>query len=788
MVTRMERSHFGVSTVLAAVVLLLLLAGSSGAAVGDTTLVSVDSSGVQANAFSSYGPPSVSADGRYVAFVSDSSNLVPNDTNNFRDVFVRDLREGTTQRVSVSSSGTQANEAIYGYGVSISADGRHVAFLSLASNLVEDDTNGFVDVFVRDLQEDTTQRVSVGTSGTQANQSSFGHLSVSADGRYVAFSSWASNLLPNGWDSTGGDVFVRDRNTDSDEFFDEAEAVSTERVSWAQFQSWSGNGQSFAPSISADGRHVAFFSTSSNLVGGDANNATDVFVRDRQTWAIQRLRVDCAYSVCNTTIGGHNTSISADGRHVAFHLPDSNLMEVDTNGFNDVFVSDLQTGVTEKVSVSSSGAQANGASSNPKITPNGCYVAFQSLASNLVEEDSNGFSDVFVHHRISKTTQRVSVGGSGIQANRGSNSPGISADGRFVAFSSAATNLVEGDTNDFSDVFLHERSGSPSQTGDCTAPTTTANATTESGATYFSGSYTNEAVEVSFSAQDNEGGSGLKEIRYSATGAQSIPESVYDGQNPPVISTEGTTTISYFAIDNAGNHESPAKTFTVRVDRSAPPVPVITGPADNSFDTDGDITLSGTAEAGSRIEVFEVTASGVISKGTVGPVNLDGTWSKTLEGISNGHHTYQAKALDFLGNASGSSNARTVIVDKIKPKVSSTNPLAGATGVPPTGNVSATFSEAMDAGSLRDATTLRSATFTLAKKNSDGTTTRVMAKVSYDAETKKAVLDPDAGLVRGARYVATVTSKAKDLAGNSLDQNRTAAGDQPKTWVFTVRT
>ena len=174
---------------------------------GTTRRVSVAGDGTQANdpSYSS----AISADGRYVAFQSDASNLVPGDTNQARDVFVRDLRSGTTRRVSVATGGTQANDP--SYSPAISADGRYVAFESNASNLVTGDTNHSFDVFVRDFRSGTTQRVSVASDGTQANGDSYGQ-AISADGRYVTFDSDASNLVP-GDTNHRTDVFVHDRRS-----------------------------------------------------------------------------------------------------------------------------------------------------------------------------------------------------------------------------------------------------------------------------------------------------------------------------------------------------------------------------------------------------------------------------------------------------------------------------------------------------------------------------------------------------------------------------------------------
>jgi hypothetical protein len=159
-------------------------------------------------------------------------------------------------------------------------------------------------------------------------------------------------------------------------------------------------------------------------------------------------------------------------------------------------------------------------------------------------------------------------------------------------------------------------------------------------------------------------------------------------------------------------------------------------------------------------------------------VNASGAWTKTLSGVSNGSHTYKAKAKDPAGNTSGFSNSRTVLVDKVKPKVTSTIPGANATGVGPGVNVKATFSEAMRA------TSINTTTFQLFKA---GTTTPRAAVVSYDSGTKTATLNPDVNLRLGTKYKAVVTTGTRDLAGNLLDQNATLSGNQAKVWYFTTR-
>jgi tricorn protease-like protein len=432
-----------------AIASIVLVSQAASASPGATERVSVDSAGNQANSYSS--GPAISADGRYATFQSGASNLVPGDTNNFcwngvdltgncPDVFVHDRLAGTTERVSVNSAGNQGNG---GSGApAISADGRYVTFQSEASNLVLGDTNDDEDVFVRDRQTGQTERVSVDSAGNQGNEISRGP-TISDDGRYVAFDTWASNLVQG--DTNGNDdVFVRDRQTGQ-----------TERVSVDSVGN-QGNGESYGSAISASGRYVTFESEASNLVPGDTNGLLDVFVHDRQTGQTERVSVDSAGNQGNSY--SHMVTVSADGRYVAFESGASNLVQGDTNGNDDVFVHDRQTGQTERVSVDSVGNQGNGHSSGSAISASGRYVAFGSDAPNLVPGDTNGSSDVFVHDRQTGQTERVSVDSVGNQGNMGGQTPGISADGRYVAFASWSSNLVPGDTNGNYDVFVHDLS------------------------------------------------------------------------------------------------------------------------------------------------------------------------------------------------------------------------------------------------------------------------------------------------------------------------------------------
>ena len=235
---------------------------------------------------------------------------------------------------------------------------------------------------------------------------------------------------------------------------------STERVS-VDGAGRESVGPSFAgpfelpPSISADGRFVAFAAWARNLAPGDTNGFGDVFVHDRGTGVTERLSVDGAGTEANDTI--HQPAISADGRFVAFVSAATNLVPGDTNGQSDVFVHDRQTRTTERVSVASAGIEGHGWSDRPAISANGRFVAFVSAAPDLVPGDTNGQADVFVHDRQVRTTERVSVDSAGHESDGWSDRPSISAGGRFVAFCTFATNLVAGDTNGQWDEFVHDR-------------------------------------------------------------------------------------------------------------------------------------------------------------------------------------------------------------------------------------------------------------------------------------------------------------------------------------------
>lgn len=380
-----------------------------------TERISVRNDGSQAESFTASRASTVSADGRYVAFLS-TAKLTPGDTDSTTDVFVRDRVAGTTERISVDSDGVGGN-GHSGRGMntsnpppSISADGRYVAFESDATNLYGNDGNGSTpDVYVRDRAAGVTQRLAY-----------YGYSpAISGDGAYVTWE----------WEGT---IYRRLRIS----------PYTTHIVV---------SGGAFA-SISNDGRYVAFQSQYPHLPG-DTNGWEDIYVRDLTTNALERVSVD------SNEQGGANRSlypsISADGQVVAFHSI-SALVPDDTSCCSpDIYVRDRASGTTERANVASSGRPANVAdAANPSLSPDGRYVTFDTAASNLAAGDTNGATDVFVRDRLARTTGRVSVASDGSQAS--GFDPAVSNGGRVIAFSSTASNLVPGDTNGGEDAFARD--------------------------------------------------------------------------------------------------------------------------------------------------------------------------------------------------------------------------------------------------------------------------------------------------------------------------------------------
>ena len=543
---------------------LCVLAGISE---GQTTQrVSVAGTNTQVTGGSDY--PVVSADGRFIAFESTATNLVPGDTNGRLDVFVRDTVTNITERVSVSTTGTQGEWN--SQEPSISADGRYVAFTSYATTLVAGDTNAFRDIFVHDRITHVTTRVSKSSAGVQANGFSE-YPQISGDGRFVVFQSSALNLDPP--DMGFSDIFIHDRLTGT--------------TLHASLNSAGGlaSGASIVPAINADGRFVAFESYSTNFESGDTNGYPDVFIRDRLTGTTSLAS--------RTSTGGFpdsasfKPSLSADGRYVAFESVATNVVPNDTNAVRDIFVRDRQVGTTTRVSVSTMGVQANAQCYGATISANGRFVVFYSIADNLVEGDTNGGTDVYVHDLVTHETSRTSVSTAGGQANGVSYHAAITAQGANVVFSSGASNLIENDTNNVADIFsrwvgfakyyLLGITVSPGSVSGGTATTGTVTLTNSAPA----------------------GGAFLL-LASSNTSVATVPFSVtIAGGNLSTtfpITTYPVTVTSSVTISGCGNSNVASTTLTVRA-----PAPLSVVPASPSVvggnQTTGTVTLDSAAGA-----------------------------------------------------------------------------------------------------------------------------------------------------------------------------------------------
>lgn len=462
---------------------------------GTTTLLSVNQSGAgTANGESS--EPVMTPDGRYVAFVSAASNLVPNDTNGLADVFVRDLQSGTTILASENAvppyPGAGGSDS-----PALTADGRYLAFVSSSSNLVAGITNNSLDVYVRDLQTGVTTwagtnaaAIMLGVTNAAGKPLYAYNPVLSADGRFMAFkAAGAANLILRhdlqtgvtdlvatgaiastigSADSSGPEItpdgsfvaFTAQTNaTDPGQVFRwDAQSGASTLVSSSLNGGAGTNSFADTPAISADGRFVAFLSDAPDLVANATNGTIQVFIRDLVTGTTRLVSADTAGGTSGEASGAIPT-ISADGRLVAFDGFDGGYVPNDGNVAFDVFVRDTVADTTELVSPADSSLLSrtgNGISSlyPNAVSANGRFVVFTSLANDLVTHDTNGTADVFVHDRQTGTNQLASVNTDGGGANLPSNLPAISADGHHVVFASSATNLVPADENGQADIFV----------------------------------------------------------------------------------------------------------------------------------------------------------------------------------------------------------------------------------------------------------------------------------------------------------------------------------------------
>ena len=635
--------------------------------------------------------PSTSSDGRYTVFASDASNLVSGDTNGTRDIFLFDNQTNTTRRLNLSRQGEQTN------GPSnrpvISADGRYVAFESTATNLILGDTNGFSDIFVVDVITGAIDMLSLDASGTRANNSNF-RPSISSTGRYVSFESSATNLVSSGTSVGVSHIYVRDRDVSGSGTFDTTGNISTVLVSQSSGGT-AANGNSLQSVLSADGRYIAFASDATNLVSSDTNAVRDIFLRDRTGGTTTRVSV--ATGGTQATGGDSRTpSLSSDGRYIAFASSATNLASGDTNGVSDIFVHDRTTTTTQRISVSTSGTEAVDPSAtgfklgsiNPSISSTGRYVAFASLANNLTAGDSAGQKqnldandalDVFVRDRDvgasgtydtsgNVATTMVSVNKFGLQTlsilNTQSTAssdifPSISADGRWVAFPSDAenvsglshtvTNLISIDNNNTRDVFLFDRVTNALPNSSI-APSVTI--TSPGTATSI---LVNTATPITVSATTTVGV--VSTVQFFVNGTSLGTTSVFPYTQTWTPTAVGNYVLSALVTDSFGNR---GVSSNVTVTVKASPSVGVTSPVSGSSVTVGTTqTVTAVAVAsnpGATITSVQFLANG-ISLGT----SLASPYSVAWTPASAGTYNLTAIATDSIGTQATSSSVAITV-------------------------------------------------------------------------------------------------------------------------------
>lgn len=474
---------------------------------GITTRVSVDSAGAQALGGHSTGPD-VSADGRYVVFQSRAANLAPGDTNGRTDVFLHDRTTGITSRVSVSEAGAEADH--HCYDPRISGNGAVVVFHSRATNLLATgpDNNGQDDVLVHVVATGAIEKVSVDSSGIPGNDDSR-YADIDATGRVICFESDANNLVP-GDTNNDDDVFCHDRQTgittrinttpvggqalsgagdyvavsdDGTQFvFTQSDGgltpdgrgqpsrrnmihkdlnsgavvVGTRSLRRDEADGDSGTADG-GVSVSRSGRWIVFVSKAGNLVPGDENNLGDLFRHDVLSGETTRMLEHPGEGVLDAF---SELTVSDDGRFVCFLSRNDALLGTgnDTNRVADVFVYDVERGVTERVSVNTDGTPTDAPAELPRMSRDGRFVVFESRGPALADSKTGYNPEIFLHDRDAGTTKRVVIDDQGRLSGASCYRPDLSHDGRFITFETGAA-LVADDTNGVSDIYVRDMQG-----------------------------------------------------------------------------------------------------------------------------------------------------------------------------------------------------------------------------------------------------------------------------------------------------------------------------------------
>jgi hypothetical protein len=547
---------------------------SSAAPAVRTTRESVSSAGVPA--VGAVLPGVISANGRYVVFTSAAWNLVGAAGTH---VYRRDRTSGTTVLVTVAKTGVPSTGG--GFAPTLSADGRFVAFASAGNDFVDGDTNGTMDVFLRDMNAGTTAIVSASQTGAPGNLASSlntasGVREISDDGRFVAFSSSATNLVATS-NNNKQQVYVKDMTTG---------VVTRASVDAANA---AGDDTSSAPVLSGNGRVVAFLSLAANLSSLSTSHTTQLFVRDLDTGTTTLESVTSAGTpVLSQPVSA--PALSFDGKYLAFETK-AQLESRDRDVLTfDVFLRDRVLGTTKLASLSSN-AVAGAESKAPSISADGRWVGFQSLDNTLVGDDLNGMIDVFLYDRVSEAVKLVSVNDAGQQANAHSSSPSVSSDGRYVVLMSSASNLVTSPTSTGSQLYVRD-----TRSNEAPVVTLGADANLSEGVTLSRvASFTDEDASTSWAATVNYGdGSANAPLALAANNTLTLQH----------LFEPGTYVVSVFVTDDAG--AIGAGSFRVTVNNVAPTVN-LGGAVDLTFDST--LHRSGTFSDPGTTETYWATVN-----------------------------------------------------------------------------------------------------------------------------------------------------------------------------------
>jgi len=636
------RGRLRILSLLLPTILLFFASYIGSAANSITSLISTSPAGAAGNQSSTSSQ--ICADGNIVVFESTANNLVAG--GSFHQIYMRRVNDPASIRlVSANSDSVPANDS--STSPTVSADGRYVAFVSNAANLGIANTNHRMNVYVKDMNTGAVLPVSVDSSGNAGNDDS-DYAAISADGKYVVFASYATNLTPMAT-NTASQIYVRD-----------LARQTTTLVSINNDNIAAGDGDSGNPSISGDGRFVVYQSIAANLVSGNIQGMDQIFLRDRLLGTTELISADPNGAFGDDYSGA--PCVSTDGKYVAFVSTSSNLMADATNG-TQVFVRNRASNTTEMISVTSGSSPVQGDNDSDiwqiSMTPEGRCVAFASAAANFVPGTSDGIFQVYRRDRLTQVTTLVSVDNSNppVAGQKGDSwTPSINVSGRYVTFSSIADNLSAGNTNGVSQVF-HTDLG----TVGTTQPVVTILSPT-SGNTLNTKSTTIdlEGVAVSDTALSN-----VTWLNQTTGDTQSCSGTAY-WTGSGIRLQAGSNTIVVTATDTAGHTGSATLTVVNSSDSVPPSISISTVP---SSVYDQSVTIIGTASDNAGID----RVTWVNNKGGQGICSGTNSWNATVL-LAIGANTITMTAYDTAGNSTNASIVITRLADNVPPAVTITLP------------------------------------------------------------------------------------------------------------------